>query len=83
MKDPIGTPKKRKEMPRKMKEMNEKIGPSLTSAWRAELEDLSLLEGKELAARKLVACSCIASTIQKTRQFSLAKFWIREKKAGH
>lgn len=33
--------------------------PSLSSCWIAELEDLSLLEGRELAATELAACSCI------------------------
>jgi hypothetical protein len=49
-------------------EMSEKIRPSLISSWRAELEDLSLLEGRELAARELVACSCIASTTSRNTE---------------
>ena len=38
--------------------------PSLSSRWRAELEDLSLLEGRELAAIELVAWSCISPSKQ-------------------
>lgn len=41
--------------------------PSLASTCRAELEDLSLLEGIELAARELVACSCISLILPKYR----------------
>lgn len=41
--------------------------PSLTSAWSAELEDLSLLEGREFAAMELVACSCISLQIMETQ----------------
>lgn len=40
----------------------------MTSCWRAELEDLSLLEGRELAATELVACSCIPLPPQPTAQ---------------
>lgn len=36
--------------------------PSLISKCGAELDDLSLLDGKELAAKELVACSCIFLT---------------------
>lgn len=46
-------------------EVKEKKKPSLCSRWRAELEDLSLLEGIELAAMELVACSCIFFCTQK------------------
>jgi len=37
--------------------------PSLISKCGAELDDLSLLDGKELAAKELVACSCIFLTL--------------------
>lgn len=38
--------------------MIEKV-PSLISKCGLELDDLSLLDGRELAAKELVACSCI------------------------
>ena len=66
------------------RETNEKIAPSFTSAWRAELEDLSLLEGKELAARELVACSCIFSaTKQGWEKKSLVAGARKWKRAGY
>lgn len=40
--------------------------PSLISKCGAELDDLSLLDGKELAAKELVACSCIFLTIERS-----------------
>ena len=63
--------RKLKFLPEKIKEMSDKVGPSLTSRWRAELEDISLLEGREFAAMELVAWSCIAWLQQKPQQFSL------------
>lgn len=66
---------------RKGKKKKEKIAPSLTSAWRAELEDLSLLEGKELAARELVACSCIFSGT-KGKKKEVSGSWREEVEKG-
>lgn len=68
---------------KKIEEMSDKIGPSLTSRWRAELEDLSLLEGREFAAIELVACSCIASTTKTTAIFSEGFRFRQRKRAGH
>ena len=70
-------------MPEKIKEMSDKVGPSLTSSWRAELEDISLLEGREFAAIELVAWSCIASTTKTTAIFSMGFRFSHRKRAGY
>jgi hypothetical protein len=36
----------------------------LTSSWGAELEDRSLLDGRELAGIELVVCSCIVFSFE-------------------